>query len=201
MDLLCYESPPLGAGIHFWITITLSVCKHIHWLLHLPYQTAQLRTVLKKTLGGKLMTPKKYLLAFTFSALSLAIFLGPLGCGPDPGMYHGETLTFETPVANKSDEQLTEEERISKLDLGASESSDFYWGGHAGYGYGYGYDYGPYWGGGYPLYDYYLEPLPVAVPVSPAYALVDYVHPFYAFAAFNPFWDDDDGLYFRRDDD
>lgn len=115
-----------------------------------------------------------------------------LGCGEDPSLYRGEKLILETPVSGKEVKRKPIRKNI-QLDLGADDKSDFHirrigalplipW-------------------SPYPFFDYYLEPLPVPVPVAPDVALIDYVHPFYIFNEFNPFSDDDDGLFFRPDDD
>lgn len=106
-----------------------------------------------------------------------------IGCGEDPSIYEGETLTVESPVTTKI-------MKSEKLDLREEESEKFRF-----TRLGAMLPWLP-----TPFYDYYLEPLPVPVPVSPDYALIDYVHPFYAYAELN--WvDDDDGSYFERDDD
>lgn len=131
------------------------------------------------------------------SAGALAGLILFASCGEDPSMYQGETLTFETPVAGKLVEQNATGKKASELDLGADEASDFRFARFDGIAVG-----AVPWWGPYPLYDYYLEPVPVPVPVSPGFALIDYVHPFYAFPGLYSFWDDDDdGLFFRSDDE
>lgn len=116
----------------------------------------------------------------------------PLGCGEDPTMYHDETLSFESPISSSS-KHISGDKEMTELDLGENEHSDFHVARWGGFGY---VPWGP-----YPVFDYYLEPVPFEVPVSPVFSLIDYVHPFYAVAALNPWWDDDDGLHFRPDDD
>lgn len=138
-------------------------------------------------LGGKLMTKRTILIwGVSVTTLSLIAFIS--GCGEDPAMYQGETLTFETPVSSKSGHT-----RKDGLDLGEHDRSDFHFARIA--------DYPLVPWGPYPVYDYYTEPLPIPIPVAPDFALVDYVHPFYAFAGYPFFDDDDDGLFFRPEDD
>lgn len=115
----------------------------------------------------------------------------PLGCGEDPTMYQAETLNFDAPVSSAA-KQISGKKDMTELNLDDA-SSDFHFARWGGFGH---VPWSP-----YPFFDYYLEPVPVEVPVSPFFSLVDYVHPFYAVAALNPWWDDDDGLYFRPDDD
>lgn len=127
--------------------------------------------------------------AYAFYFVSaLALLVAPLGCGEYPGLYQGETLTFETPVSSKTDKRGIDA-KVSELDLSEDEVSDFHFGRIAA----------PWipWGP-FPVYDYYLEPIPVEVPVSPFYSVIDFIHPFYA-VAFD-FWsfDDDDGHRHRR---
>jgi hypothetical protein len=112
------------------------------------------------------------------------------GCADDPSLYQGEKLILETPVSSKEVKKKQVEKNLS-IDLGADEKSNFHITRIGAF-----VPWGP-----YPVFDYYLEPFPVEVPVSPDFSLIDYVHPFYAFAQFNPFSDDDDGLFFRPDDD
>lgn len=129
-------------------------------------------------------------------AAGMALWILPLGCGEDPGMYQGETLTFETPVLSKVTGRATERKKVSELDLGANDSSNFEiarigalvpW-------------------IPYPLFDYYTEPFPLDIPVSPGLSLIEYIHPFYAYAASVGFLDlfddgDDDSRQFRSDDE
>jgi hypothetical protein len=136
------------------------------------------------------MIGKKYNTRIAFSMGSLALLIFSLNCGPDPYLYQGERLTFETPVSSKVN---TIDEGISDLELDEKESSDFHFTRIGAFPL---VPWGP-----FPLYDYYLEPIPIEVPVSPIFSLIDYIHPFYAFAGFNRFWDDDDDdrFHFRHD--
>lgn len=127
------------------------------------------------------MLVKKYATQVLSVSALASFLLVQTGCGEDPGLYQNESLSFENPqteaVASKEEQNL---------DLGADESSDFRLLG--------GYPLVPYVGS--PLYDYYTRPLAVSVPVSPVATVVDYVHPFYAYRSYNPFFwgfDDDDG--------
>jgi hypothetical protein len=114
----------------------------------------------------------KNLLACTLIALAMGIVAS---CGEDPGMYRDETLTFTSPVSAKSDNATVEE-----LSLDEENSSNFFF-----RRYGALVPWAP-----VPLFDYYLEPIPVEVPVSPFYSLIDYVHPFYAPYLFDDWYDD-----------
>ncbi len=99
------------------------------------------------------------------------------GCGEDPSLYQSEPLAFENTaaVANNSDAKES-----SDLDLGVDESSDFW----LNYYYPWMVPYAP-----APIFDYYLEPLPIEVPISPVASIIDFVHPFYAYRHISPFWD------------
>lgn len=137
------------------------------------------------------MKLRKYSRRVLLVSSALAMLTAPLGCGEDPSMYQGETLTFETPHSSK---RSGEDKKVTELDLSENQKSDF------GF---FGYDAFPYvpWAP-FPIFDYYDDPVPYAVPVSPGFAVLDYVHPFYAYAAFGPFWgDDDDGGHPFSDDD
>lgn len=144
------------------------------------------------------MKLKNYTIYFGLNALAIASLISPLGCGEDPGLYQGETLTFESPASSKINNRSTNAKEVSDLDLSENQSSDFHF---RRFG-------GPLVPWVTPLYDYYLEPVPVEIPVSPFYSLIDYIHPFYA-VAFD-FWGfdddgfgafDDDQSFFRGDDE
>jgi hypothetical protein len=138
---------------------------------------------------GKLMTFKKITALLALSAWLVISFLG---CGEETAMYQYETLTFETPVSSKMVKKNTLGKNGDDLDLGDKESSDFRF-----------VELGPVaipWGGPIPLYDYYLQPLPVQVPVSPFYSVVEFIHPFYVVAGFDllgkdRFGDDEDYFF------
>jgi hypothetical protein len=132
----------------------------------------------------KLNTYRIYL---ALGASAIALLILPLGCGEDPGLYRGETLTFETPVSSKLSNRSTNAKEVSSLDL--DENADFHF-------LRFGVPFSPW---PYPLYDYYLEPLPVEIPVSPFFSLVDWIHPFYA-VAFD-FWGWNNGGFGHNDDD
>lgn len=124
---------------------------------------------------------KSYKHIYWLGALA-AIFTLQLGCGEDPSILQSEKLGFQN-GANVNEEVAAKEDGAT-LDLGANDSQDFglLWTGYPLVDYGRA-----------PLFDYYRHPIPVAVPVNPVQAVVDYVHPFYAFRTFNPWlWGDDD---------
>lgn len=117
----------------------------------------------------KLTQPLCYVLA------AVAFLVAPLGCGPDANMFEGEELNIENPVSSK--------DVVDELNLEEGKS-DF----------GVLYPWGP-----FPFYDYYTEPFAYPVPVGPGVGIFgNYVHPFYAFRAWNPFWNDDDDHHHRR---
>ena len=114
-----------------------------------------------------------------------------LGCGQDSNLYHSDTLAFENTATISS--KTVEDE----LDLGADESSNFW----LNYYYPWMVPFSP-----FPLYDYYLEPLAVEIPISPVASVFDFVHPFYAYRFISPFYDggfddDDSDHHHDRDDD
>lgn len=87
------------------------------------------------------------------------------GCGEDIELYQEELLTFENGKEASSEQK--------KLNLGADESSDF-----------------GFWPPAFfpaPIFPYYLEPVPVAIPISPFQAITEWVHPMYAIGM-APFW-------------
>lgn len=156
--------------------------------------SAQLRhgalTHCRTNLGGKNMKPKKYARSICEGISALALFISPIGCGEDPQTYDTELLAMENPVSSKEGRN---DKKSNEVNLSESNQSEF---GLFGYG---PFGYYPWT---YPLYDYYLDPVPFAVPVNPGLALIDYVHPFYAYAQWNPFsYDDDDGLHHGFHDD
>lgn len=146
-------------------------------------------------LGGKLMKPKFYENRALY-VVAFALIVTPFGCGEDPGMYQGEVLTFETPVSSKEE---TKEGPMPDLDLLEKDASDF---GVTRIG---AFGWSP-----FPVFDYFLEPIPVEVPVAPGVSLIEFLPPMY----WN-FWDrwffddccfdhhrfDDDDHHRRRDDD
>lgn len=139
------------------------------------------------------MKLSKYLGYFFFGTAAFVIVALQWGCGEDPSLYQGETLAFEnTPAINARDTTSTD------LDLGADESSDFW----LNYYFPWAVPFTP-----YPLFDYYLNPLALEVPISPISSVVEFVHPFYAYRFLDPFWSDDDGgdddgrRHHDRDDD
>lgn len=117
----------------------------------------------------------KKLLASTFFASTMGIMVG---CGEDPGMYQNETINFTSPVNAKMEQKSIKKE--NDLDLKEQDSSNFFLTRYGAY-----VPWAP-----VPLFDYYREPIPVEIPVSPFYSLIDYVHPFYAAYLFDD-WDDD----------
>lgn len=126
------------------------------------------------------MVPNFNLTNFCLYASTIAFLIMPLGCGEDPKYYRGERLTFESPVSAKASK--SERENTADLDLSTDEASDFRVA-----------PFGPFvipWGP-YPLYDYYLEPIPVEIPVSPFYSVIDFVHPMYFDFYLNPVDDDE----------
>jgi hypothetical protein len=140
---------------------------------------------------GTPMILRKYKTCIVSRASALAMMLFLFGCGEDPGMYQGETLTFETPVSSKAVKRNSNEKKTHELDLGADERVDFvgmFGVAPAGFV------------PAYPLFDYYLEPIPIEIPVSPFFSVIDFVHPFYAFADLD-LWGDDEGGSFFEDDD
>jgi hypothetical protein len=136
------------------------------------------------------MIARNYLTLAWFYSGALALMM-PIGCGDDPSMYRGETLTFESPVSAKATQSKSN--KTAELDLSTDEASDFLF---TRFGV-----LGPTpWV--YPLYNYYLEPIPLEVPVSPFYSVVEYAPPMYFDYYFNPFfWDDEDDRNFRSNDD
>ncbi|MCA9506801.1 MAG: hypothetical protein KC505_00085 [Myxococcales bacterium] len=138
------------------------------------------------------MKIKHYARSIFFVSATLIATTLQIGCGEDPSLYQGETLAFEnTPSISAKDVVNNPDE----LDLGADESSDFW----LNYYYPWAAPYAP-----YPIFDYYLSPLAIDVPISPVASIVDYVHPFYAYRHINPFWgfdDDDDGHRRHHDND
>lgn len=114
----------------------------------------------------------KNLTACTFIVLATGIVAS---CGEDPGMYKNETLTFTTPVNAKMGQKDIEEEA---LDLKDQNSSNFIF-----RRIGAMVPWAP-----MPIFDYYREPLPLEVPVSPFYSLIEWVPPMYA-----PYFMDDWG--------
>ena len=131
----------------------------------------------------KLMNHAKTVL----QAISAAGFLmTPLGCGDDINSYQGETLTIENPISSKHVDR-----NVHELSLSENSKSDFSVIGEP---------FGLYpWT--FPFWDYYTDFAPFAVPVNPGLALVEPIHPFYAFRTFGPFlgWGDDDGGPFDDD--
>lgn len=133
------------------------------------------------------MKLSKYVSYFFFGTAAFVMVALQWGCGEDPSRY-SETLAFEnTPAINASDANTTD------LDLGADESSDFW----LNYYFPWAVPLTP-----YPLFDYYLNPLALEVPISPIASTVEFIHPFYAYRFLDPFGDDDGGRrHHDRDDD
>jgi len=112
-----------------------------------------------------------------FGTAVLIILCSTAGCGEDPGLYEEEQLIFENGK---------EESKDKNLDLGSEESSNF-----------------SIWPASFfpfpcPVFPYYLEPVPVAVPISPFQAITEWVHPMYAVGMFGgsfPFWPNIFGPY------
>lgn len=122
-------------------------------------------------------------LATALLAMALALPLSLSGCGEDAaGAYRNEMLIIETPVASKTTKEKSENEEEAELQLVAEDASHFNLVRFGAY-----IPWVP-----YPLFDYYLEPIPLAIPVSWGYAVVDFVHPFYGPAVFGPWGDDDE---------
>lgn len=117
-------------------------------------------------------------IAYSIAAFAMGIMAN---CGEDPGLYRNETITFTTPVSAKMGQKNIEEDELNLKD---QDSSNFF----PLRRYGALMPWAP-----VPLFDYYLEPIPVQIPVSPFYSLIDYVHPFYAPFIFDDwgYWDDD----------
>jgi len=91
------------------------------------------------------------------------------GCEQDPATYQDETLNIETPVSGKK----VSEKKKDDLNLSEDDPSYFFYFRRIGAMV----PWDP-----YPLYDYFLEPVPIEIPVNPFYSVIDYVHPFYAYA-------------------
>lgn len=103
--------------------------------------------------------------AFPFIALAMGIMAS---CGEEPGMYKDEIITFTTPVSAKMEQKTVKEK--NDLNLREDESSNFCF-----TRFGALIPWGP-----TPIFDYYNQPLPLEVPVSPFFSLIEFVHPFYA---------------------
>lgn len=114
---------------------------------------------------------------FIFGAAAFLLVATQLGCGPESGLDQDETLAFEN-TARIADNSATLAKKDS-MDLGADEANDFW----LNYYPPVVVPYAP-----APLFDYYTQPLAVEVPVSPVAAVVDYVHPFYAYRHIGPSW-------------
>jgi hypothetical protein len=118
--------------------------------------------------------------------LSLSIWTFTIffsGCGEDPSMYRGETLTFQSPISAKS----VKSEKPSATDLQLSEqaSSNFH-------STRIGADFPPPYPV-YPIFDYYAEPIPMQVRVSPFYSMIQLLPPMYwNYYAYPDYSDDDD---------
>lgn len=102
-----------------------------------------------------------------FGSTALVLIATLIGCGEDPGLYQQEILNFESGKDSNNESE-------SKLDLGADEANEF-----------------GFWPPAFfpaPIFPYYNEPVPVAVPISPYQAITEWVHPMYAIGMFQPFW-------------
>jgi hypothetical protein len=89
-----------------------------------------------------------------------------VACGDDPGLYRHETLNFEGKEIGVVES--------SELDLGADDPSSF------------GFWPASFWPA--PIFAYYNQPVPVAIPISPFQAITEWVHPMYAVSMMQPFW-------------
>src|SRR5437660_874046 len=104
-------------------------------------------------------------------AISIIVFMMLFcACGEDTASYQEETLSFETPVSLKKVKQ----KKNNELDLKEDETSNFHFRRIGAY-----VPWDP-----YPIWDYFRDPVPFLIPVAPGLDLVDYVHPFYAYASF-----------------
>ena len=119
---------------------------------------------------------QKIWLMRVLGAMTLVLLVS--NCGEDPKGYQDETLTYETPVSAKKVNQKKHQD----LDLGADDAANFHFRRIGAY-----VPWDP-----YPIWDYFLDPVPVPIPVAPGLDLVDYVHPFYAYASMFYPWGDDD---------
>ncbi len=128
----------------------------------------------------------KYIGYFFLGTAAFVCLALQVGCGEDQSLYQSETLAFENTLT------LNEEDELSDLDLGADESSNFW----LNYYYPWMVPFAA-----APLYEYYLEPLPIEVPISPVASIIDFVHPFYAYRHISPFFDGRRRHHHDRDDD
>lgn len=141
-------------------------------LLHYRKQTPSISSW-EITAGGRFMKPTKGKLSFIICGPTMILFMATLiGCGEDPGLYQQEELVFDSGSYQNSKEE--------EIDLGSDESKEF-----------------GFWPPALlpappfiapPIFPYYREPVPVAVPISPYQAITEWVHPMYAVGMFQPFW-------------
>lgn len=126
----------------------------------------------------------KYIGYFFLGTAAFVCLALQVGCGEDKSLYQGETLAFENTLTLSDSQDETHD-----LDLGADESSNFW----LNYYYPWAVPFAA-----PAFYEYYLEPLPIEVPISPVASIVDFVHPFYAYRHISPFFG---RRHFDRDDD
>jgi hypothetical protein len=169
----------------FWITLT-DMYARLPMGYYIAASYAWKKHPRRTTYGGTLMKPQKYQ-KHSIKICIAAMLIAPFGCGDNQAAYQSETLVYENPASSK---MVADNQALTDLELSESQQSDF----------GIAAPFGVYPWGPFPFYDYYLDLIPVPVPIGPGLAVVDFVHPFYAFAAFDPFWSDDDGGPFSDDD-
>jgi hypothetical protein len=101
-----------------------------------------------------------------------------VGCGYDPRYYEDEVIAFEAKtqqsVAQKNNDN-------DNLELAEGAADEF---GIVRFGYMIPWE--------YPLFDYYLEPIPYEIPVSPYFSVIDFLPPMYYAYYQDPPWEDDD---------
>jgi hypothetical protein len=162
---------------------------HLHPVVIIsPVQNSTVKHCVR-LMGGNPMKHNKYLGYFFFGTTLFVAVALQQGCGEDPSLYQSEPLAFENTAAIADN---TAAKESAQLDLGEDESSDFW----LNYYSPWYFPYAP-----APLFDYYLEPLPIEVPISPVASIIDYVHPFYAYRHISPFWDGGRRRHHDSDDD
>jgi hypothetical protein len=122
----------------------------------------------------------------TITASFLGLFLSfYVGCGYDPRYYEDEVIAFEAKVQQPA---VQKNHDSDSLELAEGAADEF---GITRFGYMIPWV--------YPLFDYYLEPIPYEIPVSSYYSVIDFLPPMYYDYYLNPPWEDDDD-HFRNDD-
>lgn len=115
----------------------------------------------------------------TYYRIGLSLWLLYLaGCGYDPNYYEDEVINFDAKVAQQLPDN--HEEDIGNIILADGFADE--WGVVR-----FGYDI-PWF---YPLFDYYLRPIPYEIPVSPYHSVIDFLPPMY-FSYYLDLWEDDD---------